>query len=184
MMRPDLRNRLLAIARGDVVPERGVTAVTTSPPYGANPLQLRQLRALHHEKQYGGVGESDTVTAIADHLDIDDAIEERLAIIDDDGTVASIFREAWARLNCECPAAIASSRWINALIAGGILLDVWGGRLSELAWRPDNLFAPEFGLVWRLADFDGAVVTAVDREGAIICTREGARRRYQRRWVQ
>jgi hypothetical protein len=117
-------------------------------------------------------------------LDLHDAIAERLAMIDDDGTVPSIFREAWAQLNCVCPAAIASSRWMNALIAGGILLDVWGIRLSELGWHPDDLFTPEFGLVWRLADGDGAVVTAVDREGAIICTRMGGRRRWQRRWTQ
>jgi hypothetical protein len=81
-------------------------------------------------------------------------------------------------------AGISPDRWMNAVVAGGLLLDSWGVRAAELSWHSEDLFAPGLGLVWLLASLDGAVVTAIDSTGAYVITRTGDRRRYQRQWKQ
>jgi hypothetical protein len=93
MMRPDLRNRLLATARDDFSVETGVTPVTgvTAPgSYGSKSLQLQELRELRAEKQDQATDESICVTAAVTHpVDVEDAIEERFEMIDGDGTSPS-----------------------------------------------------------------------------------------------
>ncbi len=68
--------------------ETGVTPVTgvTAPvSYGSKSLQLQELRVLRAERQDQATDESMGVTAAVVHpIDVEDAIEERLAA--DDGT--------------------------------------------------------------------------------------------------
>jgi hypothetical protein len=85
---------------------------------------------------------------------------------------------------CRRRRELLEDRWLRAIVSGGPLLDVWGSRAAELRWCSDELFAPEFGLVWVLADLDGAAVSSLDRDSAYITTRVGERQLYRRRWKQ
>ena len=105
-------------------------------------------------------------------------------MIDEDGTVPPIFRASWARLNCDLPTWVSQHRWWNAIVAGGLLLDAWGGRVEELGWQVDDLFSIDAGLVWSLADNGGSAVTSIDKRGANITTTTGDHRRHLRRWTQ
>jgi hypothetical protein len=187
-MRADLRRRLLAVARGEFSRKEGVTpvtGVTGHSGYVSKPLELRQVRALRVKNHQLEKEVAKGVTEPVTHpLELDDAMPERFAIIEEDGTVPAMFREAWARLNCACPAGILEDLWLRAIVSGGPLLDVWGSRAAELRWCSDELFAPEFGLVWVLGDLDGAAVNSLDRDSAYITTRVGERQLYRRRWKQ
>jgi hypothetical protein len=188
VMRTDLRNHLLAIARGDLSSKSGVTDVTdvTAPSgYVTKPSELRRLQGLrvnndHLEKDLDN-GVTEPVTY---GTDLEDAMSERLAMIEEDGVVPVVFRDAWVRLNCARPPGISEVRWWDAIAVGGRLLDSWGDRAAALGWRPADLFGVEMGLVWMLANFPGSVVTCLDETGANISTATGDRRRYRRRWPQ
>jgi hypothetical protein len=129
-MRADLRHRLLAVARGDFTLESDLihtTGVTEALGYGSKELELQRLRMLRVK-----LCEPAVAKAPEPHpIDVDDAIAERLATIEDDGTVPPVFRKAWAALNCSCPAGVSADRWLNAVVAGGLLLDAWGPGLRS-----------------------------------------------------
>jgi hypothetical protein len=114
-MRADLRRRLLAVARGEFSRKEGVTpvsGVTGHSGYVSKPLELRQVRALRVKNHQLEKEVAKGVTEPVTHpLELDDAVPERFAIIEEDGTVPAMFREAWARLNCACPAGILEDRW-------------------------------------------------------------------------
>jgi hypothetical protein len=187
-MRTDLRNHLLAIARGDLSSKTGVTDVTdvtTPSSYVTKPSELRRLQGLRvnndeREKQLDN-GVTEPVTY---GTDLEDAMSERLAMIEGDGVVPAVFRDAWVRLNCARPTGISEDRWWNAIAVGGLLLDSWGDRAAAFGWRPADLFGLEIGLMWMLIKFPGSSVTSLDETGANISTATGDRRRYSRRWPQ
>ncbi len=116
-MRAELRNHLLAVARGDLSCKTGVThvtGVTASSGYVPKPLQLRELRELRAKNDKSenelknGVTQPITTT-------LEGAVSERVAIIEDDGSIPEVFRNAWARLNCDRPAGVSENRWWNAI---------------------------------------------------------------------
>ena len=187
-MRADLRDRLLGIAREGYSPESGVTHVTGVTDVLGNvskPSELRWLRRLRvFSEHLGSLTPSGVTEPVISAHDLEDAMSERLAIIEEDGTVPPIFRTPWARLNCERPIGVADRRWWNAIVAGGLLLDCWAGRAAELGWRVEDLFSLDNGLLWFLADYGGSAVTAINDLGASITTTTRDRARCQRPWTQ
>lgn len=187
-MRADLRNRLLAIASGEYSPGLGVThvpGVTEGFGYAPKPLALQWLREVRVAGHHRGARAVESVTQhLALASDLHDLMSERLAIIEDDGTVPPIFRTPWARLNCERPIGVADRRWWDAIIAGGLLLDLWEDRAAEPGWRVEDLFSLDNGILWFLADYRGSAVTAINDLGASITTATGDQEPYQRRWTQ
>jgi hypothetical protein len=186
-MRAELRSQLLAVARGDFSPQSGVPHVTgvTGPVCSVTkPMELRQLRGLRLENDRLEDDLKSGVTApVTSHSDLEDALSERLAIVENDGAIPAVFREAWVRVNCEQPSAVSEERWWNAVVVGGLLLETWGERAAELGWRADDLFALDTGLVWLLADCGRLALVALDQAGADFLA-DGERRRYMRRWTQ
>lgn len=185
-MRAELRNHLLAVARGDLSCKTGVThvtGVTASSGYVPKPLQLRELRELRAKNDKSenelknGVTQPITTT-------LEDAVSERVAIIEDDGSIPEVFRNAWARLNCDRPAGVSENCWWNAITAGGLLLDDWGERAAALGWQSADLFGLGIGLVWQLADRRGSTVISLDETGAKISAASGDHQRFKRRWLQ
>jgi hypothetical protein len=187
-MRTDLRSRLLAVARGDFSPSSGVTAVTgvTDPVgYVSKPLESQRSRGLRVKNDKPEADLKNGVNdAVPDGPDIEGALLERMSIFEHDGTVPVVFRKAWARLNCERPNGVSEERWWSAIVAGGLLLETWGEKAAELGWQADDLFAPDTGLLWLLADRPRSILLSLDQTGAYVTAATGDPQRYMRRWIQ
>lgn len=157
-MRADLAARLLRSLRGEAIAETGVTGVsgvTASPRLRPKPQQLRQLRPLRLENEgcqkSAENGVTEPVTApIKDDVD---AIEERAAMAA--GSVAAVYLDAWARLQCQRPMTVEEADWRLAIDDAGRFLDAWGAEAAAMQWRAGELFdvpreGEPGGLFWQL----------------------------------
>jgi hypothetical protein len=213
MMRADLRERLLAVARGDFSLESGVTDVTgvTEPSgYVSKPLEIRGLRGLRVEDDQSGNHKTAGVTEpVTCTTDLDDAISEKLAIIEEEDSVPPVFREAWARFNCERPASLPAevvhglgrlltmsapnnfppARWLSAVQQAIRFAADWAPLALRLGWTVEELFglhqaAPDArhdvkGLAFVLSG--DKCICAITDSSAVIRAASGANLTFYRR---
>jgi hypothetical protein len=163
-MRADLRDRLLAVARGDFSPELSVTrvsGVTEGHGYVSTPLKLQGLRGLRlgeHQPENHTIG---GVTGPVTHAtDLDDGISERPVTFQEEGRVPQEIREAWTRftresaaflpaeivkgvkhlLTAPAPRDFPPARWLNAVKQAIHFATAWAPLALSLGWTAEELF--------------------------------------------
>jgi hypothetical protein len=172
-MRADLRDRLLAVARGDFSPESAVThvtGVTEGHGYVSMPLELQRLREFRLEEHQSENDSIAGVTAAVTHAaDLDDAISERVAIFREEGRVPPEICEAWARFNSGSAAAlpVAIVEGLDHLLTMPAPRDFPPARWSKAVKQAIHFataWAPlAFGLGWTAEEQFGLHQIAPDR---------------------
>jgi hypothetical protein len=191
-MRADLRNHLLAVARGDLSSETGVThvtAVTAPSGYVHKPLQLRQLRELRLKGGKSEIVLEDGVTEpVTVGSNTRDAVAKPPPI-----EVARGWSEPLARLEPNKPPGdVPPQRWVRFLDdLHAFLASDWPRRAAELSWSALDLFgchpvAPyarhdRRGLVWSFGECGGGSLVAMTADTAVIERPTGSRQTFRRR---
>jgi hypothetical protein len=79
--------------------------------------------------------------------------EERMAL--SSGCVPALYLDAWARLQCQKPFAVADDDWRRAINDAGLFFDAFGPIADDLGWKVADLFdvprpGRNGGLIWWL----------------------------------
>jgi hypothetical protein len=167
-MRPELRSRLLALARGDIAPKPAVTPVppvTLVTGYRSNPLKIQGLHGLQVEHSKGGNAANRPVTKAVTAPPEPDPVEleERKAMAAD--KVPERYLDDWARLQLQRPAGIVDDeRWQEVTDDAGRFLDIWGSVAADLGWTANDIFDVPGGIAWFA---NGSLVTTINHEAAM-----------------
>jgi hypothetical protein len=150
-MKAETLARLGKIARGEIVPESGVTGVTSVTSKSVTPQKpasLHPLHLLHLENDKKKTTRSDGVTTGVTG-EPSDAFElaERAAIAIVDGRVPTAYADAWAAFQIRKPCDPSAADWIRAVDDIGRFLDEWAWLALDFDWQPPDIFGPS-GLGW------------------------------------
>jgi hypothetical protein len=80
----------------------------------------------------------------------------------------SIYDDAFARLQAQCPPGVSHNQWQRAIADAGRFLEQWGSRSVEFGWTPGDIFdvpndTGKWGLAWFL---NGEKVRSLGPDGA------------------
>jgi hypothetical protein len=138
----DWGDRLLALARGSLAPETGVTHVTTrnrNPGYvSEKPLVTPVTPVTPSKTAFSNRGKNHGVTGGVTPREESD---ERTALIEIGAAVPHDWAKAFARLERMAPTlGLGAPRWRTLIDDAGRFLDVWTDAAICAGWSPEDVF--------------------------------------------